>query len=187
MEAIAAFHADGADRARDTVHVSVRDELGERLVGQHVDRRGRIGQRIDAQRVQVDLVGAQALDVVERLASKEDAVGDVQHVIRLVVGPMHLEQPDGFVHLGGEPESGHDVVRRADAPVANRSDPLTKLVGGLAAPEHRTPVGPRRAPKPARDLSLPPPELLSSLELHLKGPLGILVECRNPLNTRPFR
>jgi len=62
-----------------------------------VARRGRIRDHLRPQRVQVHLVLPPLLQILERLPAAQDVVGDVQDVVRLVVGLVHLQQPQALV------------------------------------------------------------------------------------------
>jgi hypothetical protein len=100
---------------------------------------------------------------------------------------MHLQELEHPIDLAGETEASDHTMRRAEAPVSDRSDTLAKLERDFAIANHRPLIISWRPPQSALNLSLPSPKLLSNVVLHLKGPLGLFIECGNPLNTRPFR
>ena len=62
-----------------------------------VARRGRVGNPLGAQGVEEDLVVAAQLDVLQPDAVAQRVVGQVQHVVRLVVGQMDLQQVQAAV------------------------------------------------------------------------------------------
>ena len=127
-------------------------------------------------------VVAQAAQVLQPRASAQQVVGDVQHMVRLVVRQVPLQQRQPPVDLPGQPELRHQLPDHADAPVAHRVDPRPDLVADPARPEHRARPGGPRPPRPGVPrLHLPPapgtvPSALSVRYcLHRKG---LLVEIR---------
>src|SRR2546427_3664129 len=59
------------------------------------------------------------------LAPTQDVVGDVQHVIRLVVGLMHLQQPQALVDRRRQSGALRQQVHRPDPAGAQRSEEHT--------------------------------------------------------------
>ncbi len=60
--------------------------------------------RLRAQRIHVRRVVAQPLDVLQPRAAAQHVVRQIEHVIRLVIRPMHLQKLQPFVDRFGEPE-----------------------------------------------------------------------------------
>ena len=117
---------------------------------------------------------AQPFDVLQPGAAAEHVVGQVQHVVGLVVGQVHLQQVQLLVDLLDQPEPGDQPVHRGDPAEAGRVDVAADLVADL--PEvsigaGRAPVPglrvPRRHPAPAAGRV--PPTLLMRYLLHHKG------------------
>jgi len=80
-----------------------------------------------AQRVQVDLVVAAKLQVLQARAAEEKIISDVQHVVRLVVRQMDLEQLQVAIQRLGESDGAGQSDGRPDAPAVQpreRSDYL---------------------------------------------------------------
>jgi hypothetical protein len=93
---------------------------------------------------------APLLEVLQRPAPAQDVVGQVQHVIRLVVGQVHLQQPQVLVEGGGQTRPLRQQVHRPDPARAQPPYPSAALVVKVAAPQHRLrlrlPVAPPQPP-----------------------------------------
>jgi hypothetical protein len=86
---------DRVDRLQQPGNVRFGEPAAE------VPGRGRIRDQIRPQRVHVRRVVAQPFDVLQPGAATHHVVGQVQHVIGLVVGQVHLQQPQALVDLLG--------------------------------------------------------------------------------------
>jgi len=67
-----------------------------------VPRRGRVGDAHGAQGVEIDLVVAEPLEVLHAPAAGEEVEGDVEDVIRLVVGQVALQEVEVVVDGGDQ-------------------------------------------------------------------------------------
>ena len=81
------------------------------------------------QAVEEHRVGAAGLDVLQARAAAQCVVGDVQHVVGLVVGAVDLEQLDRGVDLAGQADR---LDQAGDHPDAAMGDPPVAL-GPLVA------------------------------------------------------
>jgi len=54
---------------------------------------------LGSQRIEISLIGSAMLDVIQAGATSEQVHGDVQHMIRVVVGQVQLEHGGGFVDV----------------------------------------------------------------------------------------
>ena len=149
-----------------------------------IARRRRARDHLRPQGVHVGRVVAQAAQVLQPRAPARQVVGDVQHMVRLVVRQVPLQQRQPPVDLPGQPELGHQLPDHADAPVAHRVDPRPDLVADPARPEHRARPGGPRPPRPGVPrLHLPPAPgtvpaaLFVRYSLHRKG---LLVDVTAP-------
>ena len=68
------------------------DDVAEAEAAAEVAGRSRIGDAAGTQGVHVRLVAAQQFQVFQTRAARQKIVGDVQHVVRLVVGEVHPKQ-----------------------------------------------------------------------------------------------
>lgn len=65
---------------------------------------GGVGEQLGVQGIQVTEVPASPLQILQPRAAADHVVGEVQHVVRLVVGQMHLQQVQPGVDLRGQPQ-----------------------------------------------------------------------------------
>ena len=162
-----------------------------------VPRRGRIGDQLRPQGVHVSRVVAQALDVFQPRAATHHVVGQVEHVVRLVIRQVHFQQMKLRVNRLRKSQLRHQAVHGRNAAKAHRVRVRTDLVVDGARGKHRLRTG-----RPVscfgvsgRHLALTPctvsPTLFRRYSLHRKGLLRWGSEsCQNPANSNkgmPFR
>ena len=96
-------------------------------------------------------------DIAERLTAAHRVVGDVQHVIGLVVWPMDLEHVQVLVDHPDEAGPLDQAMHRAHSAVGHRPRSIAEFVGGSPVRENRrSAVSPLpRSLKSASDLTLP--------------------------------
>ena len=131
-----------------------RLDIGHREPPAEVARGGRVRDHLRPQRVQVHLVLAALLQILQRLPAAQDVVGDVQDVVRLVVGLMHLQQPHMVVDRRRQPGALRQQLHRPDAARPETADASTALVVEVPPTEHRLQLRPPVAP------TQPPPNSL---------------------------
>ena len=73
------------------------------------------GIRTAPEGVEIDLVVAEQLEVLDAPAAGEDVEGDVQDVVGLVIGEVPLEQVEAVVDGGDQPGAAGDQEHGADA------------------------------------------------------------------------
>ena len=78
---------------------------------------GRVGEALGPQPVEEDPVAAARLDVLQALPAAQRVVGDVQHVVGLVVGLVQLQQLQRRVDLAGQPDLADQLRDQADTAV----------------------------------------------------------------------
>ena len=83
-----------------------------------VARRGGIGNAPGAQGIEIGLVVAEQFQMFQARAAGQQVVGDVQHVVGLVVGQMDLQQAEAAVDGLGEPELPHQQCMAPMPPAA---------------------------------------------------------------------
>lgn len=91
-----------------------------------------------AECVQKDFVVPSNLDVFESLATAQDVVSDIEHVVGLMVRPVLLEHFHSLVDRIHEPCVLCHSISKADSSVANRSVPFGEFVANIFCLEHRT-------------------------------------------------
>jgi len=135
---------DRKTHAVDRLHQ--RQHLGDRVEpAAEVAGRRRIGHPRRAQGVEIDLVVAKRLQVLQAVAAAQDVVGDVQHVIRLVVRQMDLEQTQFIVDRADQADLPRQQVDRADPADPGRAGPVGQVVADA----------PRGHDRPGRSAELP--------------------------------
>ena len=172
----------------DALHEFDHAGLGE--APREVARRRRTRDQLRAQGVHVRRVVAQAVQILQPRAPAQQVVGDVRHVVRLVVRQVPLQKLQVPVDLPRQPQLRHQPPHGADAPEAHRARPRPDLVVDRARREHglrpRPPASRLTVPRP--NLPLPPGTVLPALamrySLHRKGLLvGTGRPRPNPLST----
>jgi hypothetical protein len=154
------------------VHLLGRLETPAKITGG-----GRIGNARSAQGVEIRLVVAQNLQVLQAGPAAEDVVGDVQHVVRFVIGQMDLEQVQCLVDGLGEFDLPCQQMHRTDAAAGNGSRAVSHVVANGAGGEHRFLAG-RNAARPESfcDTALASKPLFSCSIVHSKRLLAC--QCR---------
>jgi hypothetical protein len=99
--------------------------------------RGRVGDSLRAQSVEKDLVVATQLDVFQACAVAEGVVGQVEHVIRLVVRAMDLQEVQAAVDGLHEPDFPRQLMHHADAAHADGPHLVSQLHTDVAGCKHR--------------------------------------------------
>ena len=129
------------------------EDVGRLEAAAEVARRGGIGDAAGPQGVEVGLVAAQQFQVLQARSAGQQVVGDVQHVVRLVVGEVDLQQLDVLVDQLVEPQFPYQEVHGPDSAVGGREDAISDLVvdvrgghHGPTTPAIVVPVQPPRDP-----------------------------------------
>src|ERR1700722_455864 len=122
--------ADVVDGVEQRVHIVGLETAAEVASG------GRIGNAAGAQGIEEDFVVASQFDVFEAGAVAKGVVGEIEHVIRFVIGQMDLEQVQPAVDGLVEAEFAHEQVHGTDTAVANTAAALTDFVLNVAGRKH---------------------------------------------------
>ncbi len=140
-----------------------------------VARRCRVRDRFDTQRVEEDFIVATKLDVLEREPPAHHVVGDVQDVIGLVVGPVHLQKVQALVEPRDKSFAPDQLVYRSQTAVRHSLNPVRHLVGHMRPREHGVPSvqSAPRSNESTLDSTLPLSQLAGYLLLHLKSRLWV--------------
>ena len=99
-----------------------------------------LGDTASAQGVEVRFVVTKQFQVFQASSPGQQVVGDVQHVVGLVVGQMDLEQFQVTVDRLIEPELTDQQVDSSDAAMGGRSRAITDVVVDVRG-GHDRPVG----------------------------------------------
>ena len=158
------LHANFVERVHQGIDLITVEAAAE------VAGRRWIGDAAGADRVQVHRVVSQQLKMLKPSAACQVVVGDVQHVIRFVVRPIHLQYVQPLVDRFGQPELLRQQLHCPDASAGNRPRSVGKLVvdvrrGKLraASPLLLSPAG-----KPSLDSSLAVSQSLLYFGTHSK-------------------
>ncbi len=98
--------------------------------------RGGIGRTLGPQQVQIGFVLPPQFEVFQASAAAQCVVGQVEHVIRFVIGQMHLEQMQLTIDLLGQPQVAHHLMDQADPAAAGADDAVRHFILRRAAPDH---------------------------------------------------
>ena len=117
------------------------DDVPFREASAKVTRRGRIGNQLSTQGIHVGPVCSQTLDILQARAAAQHVVSDVEHVVRLMIGQMHLQQGQRRVDALGQTQLGDQAMHGADASVTHRVGVGAHLVVHFARAEHGPGLG----------------------------------------------
>ena len=95
------------------------------------------GMRWAPKRVEVGLVLATVLEVIEARPAGEEVEGDVEDVVRLVVGQVKLQERDRLVDRPAEVQDPGELGEHAEATSGDGLLALAKLVGHRRGQDHR--------------------------------------------------
>jgi hypothetical protein len=90
--------------------------------------RGRVGDAAGPQSVEIGLLVAEQFQVLQAGPSRQEVVGDVEHVIGFVVGQMDLQQPQSGVDRPIESQGADQEVDQADPAVGRGPGAFGDLV-----------------------------------------------------------
>lgn len=119
----------------DDVHQPL--DVISRETSTKVARGRRVRNRSGAERIEEWLVVAPQFDVVERPPTAHGVVGDVQDVVRLVIGLVYLEKLDCVIDALDKPRLHCDLVGCTNPTVSHRLHAAGDLVGHPAGAHDR--------------------------------------------------
>ena len=97
---------------------------------------GGVGDAHGAEGIEIDLVVAAQLDVLEMSAAGEDVEGDVQDMVGFVIGEMALEEMELGVDGGDQAGAPCQQEHGADAAGGEAVDALAEFVVDVAGGDH---------------------------------------------------
>jgi hypothetical protein len=97
---------------------------------------GRVGDAAGAQGIKEDFVVAAQFEVLQTGAVAQGIVGEVEDVIRLMVGQVKLEQVQAAIDGLGQAELTHQEVHGTDATVADAAAAVADFVVDVVGSEH---------------------------------------------------
>ena len=152
---------------------SVRTSCGLEAAAE-IAGRGRIGNAAGAEGVEEDFVVAAQFEVLQAGAVAQGVVGEVQHVVGLVIRQMDLEQVQAPVDGLGQAQLPDQQQHRADAAVSHAARALGDLDTGCCGRQHR-PIAALRSfdlVQPLLDPPLAGRQLTAYLGVHSKSLRG---------------
>ena len=173
------------------------DHVGRLETSTEVPRGRRVGDQVGAQGLHVGRVVSADLDILQPRAAAQRVVAQIQHVVRLVIRQVHLQQVQAPVDLLRQSQLRHQAMRDRNPAIVHHVGVATDLVvhragaqhrPGLSRPMSRLRMSGLHAAFPSCTV---PPTLLGRNSLHRKGP-----PCwgskflQNPANSyygKPFR
>ena len=109
----------------------VRREAAAEVVG-----RGRVGDAVGSQGVEIHFIVAAQFEIFQTRCSAQRVIGNVEHVIGLVIGSMKLEQLQTFIDPPIEPDVADELVNRTDAAAIESFDSCGDFVLRILRSEH---------------------------------------------------
>jgi hypothetical protein len=133
--------------------------------------RGRVGNALRPERVQVHLILPALLDILQARPAAEHVVRDPEHVIRFVIRQVDLQHLDVAIDRLDQPRVLRQAMHGADAAARQPADPIAVLILNVARRVHRPRLRvPRARFQPSGNPSFAPRQLLVSTRLHSKCP-----------------
>ena len=144
---------------------------------------GRVGNPLGAQGVEEDLVVASQFDVFQPSAVAQGVVGQVQHVIRLVIGHVDFQQVQAAVDGVDQSDLLCQPMHQADAAGANAADFVGQFDANVRRCKHRLSLVDALAIQSPLDASLGLPQTFRYTVFHSKSSLlrGLGLRCTCPL------
>ena len=99
--------------------------------------RGRVGEALGAQGIEIDLIVASQLDVLDPLSAGHDVEGDVQDVVGFMIGTMALEDVEVVVDIADQADPPCQQQHGTDSPGIQALDAIGELVVDVAGGDHR--------------------------------------------------
>ncbi len=131
--------------------------------------RGGIGNTLGAEDVEINLVVAAQLDVLQAGSAAKDVVRNVEHVVGLVIGQVDLEQTQVAVDRLDEAGAPGKQVHGPDPALGQTASPIGQLVVDVAGGEHRGGlIAPFPRAKPVFNSALASGKLLTCNGVHSK-------------------
>ena len=125
---------------------------------------------LGTQGIEVDLIVTQQLEVLKPIAPGHDIEGNVQDVVRLVVGKMAFQEVKAGVDIGDQSGSTGDQEHSPDAAGGKSLDPIGQLVLNILGGDHGTfPLGPGVVLDAAENSSLAFPQFVKDSSVHSKA------------------
>jgi hypothetical protein len=135
-----------------------------------VARRGGVGNPFGAQRVQIDFVVTPQFDVLQSLPAGQNVVGDIQHMIRLVIRQMPLQHMHMTVDVLNQSTFLRQQMHTAHPAGCQTAGALPDVVPNVGAGQHGSgTLLPFLGPQPSFDSTLAFGQLLADTRLHLKS------------------
>src|SRR5262249_43194567 len=136
-----------------------------------IPRGGRVRDAHGAERIEIDRVVAEPLEVFDPAATGEDVEGDVQDMVGFVIGEMAFEEMEIVVDGGDQAGPPCQQQQGADAARSQALDTLTQFVVDVGGGEHGNfTLGFWAMGDPVEDSPSP---LLQELALACSGLLGL--------------
>ena len=150
--------------------VDQRVNIGRLETAAEIAGRGRIGNALSTQGVEIDFVPAAKFEVFQASAVAQGVVSEIEHVIGFVIGKMDLEQMQSVVDGVDQADASGQQVERTNAAMSDAAITLADLVADVGGGK----VGPSRRLRPsfvetAFDSALASGQLFSYLGVHSKS------------------
>ena len=116
------------------------EDIGLLKATSEVPAGGRVRNALGAQTIQEGLIIAPQLNILQPYSLEQGVVGQIQHVVALVVGQVLLKQMQPRVDFLPQPQFVDHQMNRADTSAVNRPGFLGHLIMNIAGLHHRLPL-----------------------------------------------
>lgn len=142
-----------------------------------VSSRGRIGNPHGAQGVKIDLVIASQLEMFKPVSARQDIEGDVQHMIRLMIRQMPLEQVETSVDVANQSRLSSDQEHGPDAAASQPLNPVGQFILNVAGGDYGAfLLRSGTILDPLEDSPLALSQLVEESRIHSKAPVSWISE-----------
>ena len=125
---------DPPPRLIDGVHQGHDMRLGEAAA--EISGGGGVGDALGAQSVEIDLVVAPQLEMLDFLAAGQDVVGDVQDMVGFVIGQVPLEEREIAVDIADQPGLAGQEVYGTNSASGETPDAIRQFVVDVGRGHH---------------------------------------------------
>ena len=115
------------------VHLGVRFESPTEIT-----RSGGVGNSCGAECIEIGFVTSFEFEVFKTLTIRQRVVGNVEHVIGLMIRKMKLQQLDVAINRIHEPALSSERMHQPEASITDGFAAISNLILDVACPKHRS-------------------------------------------------
>jgi hypothetical protein len=96
-----------------------------------------VGKSLSAQGIEINFIVASQLDVLDSLSASHDIECDIQEMVRLMIGPVFLQDVEVVVDVTDQANPPREQQQRTDSSRIEALDPIGELVVNVTRGDHR--------------------------------------------------